>query len=169
MRNFDYPMPQQGRMVKQQLARMVMDATALYQTLGDDDLLPAWTLLKINTAEDRLHMASDYLRYKARPGLNAYGYPGVTGARLSDTGTVNKTTIGGKPYLCVSYETEQKTVQPLRLAAGLIGGPLVVYAASKLGPEHGGLRVATQIAGAAVSVWSLWVWNKANTAMQEGP
>ena len=73
MRNFDYPMPRQGRMAKQQLARMVMDATALHQTLGDDDLLPAWTLLKINTAEDRLHMASDYLRYKARPGLNAYG------------------------------------------------------------------------------------------------
>jgi hypothetical protein len=73
MRNFDYPAPQQGRMVKQQLARMVMDATALYQTLGDDDRLPAWTLLKINTAEDRLHVASDYLRYKARPALNAYG------------------------------------------------------------------------------------------------
>lgn len=73
MRNFDYPAPQQGRMVKQQLARMVMDATALYQALDDDDRLPAWTLLKINTAEDRLHAASDYLRYKARPGLDAYG------------------------------------------------------------------------------------------------
>lgn len=73
MRNFDYPMPQQGRMVKQQLARMVMDATALHQMLDDDDRLPAWTLLKINTAEDRLHAASDYLRYKARPGLDAYG------------------------------------------------------------------------------------------------
>ena len=72
-RNFDYPMPQQGRMVKQQLARMVMDATALYQTLDDNDRLPAWTLLKINTAEDRLHAAADYLRYKARPGLDSYG------------------------------------------------------------------------------------------------
>jgi len=73
MRNLDYPMPRQGRMVKQQLARMMMDARALYDTLGDDDRLPAWTLLKINTAEDRLHVAADYLRYKARPGPNAYG------------------------------------------------------------------------------------------------
>ena len=94
MRNFDYPMPRQGRMVKQQLARMVMDATALHQTLGDDDLLPAWTLLKINTAEDRLHMASDYLRYKARPGLNAYGdataaYTAMQqGAQTAGEGTV---------------------------------------------------------------------------------
>jgi hypothetical protein len=75
MRNFDYPMPQQGRMVKQQLARMMMDARALYDTLQDDDRVPAWTLLKINTAEDRLHVAADYLRYKARPGPNAYGAP----------------------------------------------------------------------------------------------
>lgn len=80
MRNFDYPMPQQGRMVKQQLARMIMDATALYQTLGDDDRLPAWTLLKINTAEDRLHVAADYLRYKASPGIRAYGDAATTAA-----------------------------------------------------------------------------------------
>ena len=40
------------------------------------------------------------------------GYPGVTGTRLPDTGTVNKTVIDGKPYLCVSYEVEQKQVQP---------------------------------------------------------
>lgn len=168
-RNFDYPMPSQGRMAKQQLARMVMDASALYQTLEDDDRLPAWVLLKVNTAEDRLHAAADYIRYKAKPVLNAYGYPGVTGRRLPDTGAVNKTVIDGKPYLCVSYETEQQTVQPLRLAAGLVAGPLVVYAASKLGPEHRTLRTMTQVAGAAVSVWSLWVWNKAHTAMQETP
>ena len=97
------------------------------------------------------------------------GYPGVTGARLPDTGTVNKTTIGGKPYLCVSYETEQATVQPLRLAAGLVGGPLVFYAASQLGKEHRALRLATQATAIAISYWSLWVWNKANTAMESAP
>lgn len=83
MRNYDYPMPQQGRMVKQQLARMVMDASSLYHTLDDDDRLPAWTLLKINTAEDRLHVASDYLRYKARPGLDAYGATSAEAAALA--------------------------------------------------------------------------------------
>lgn len=97
------------------------------------------------------------------------GYPGVTGARLPDTGTVNKTTVGGKPYLCVSYETEQVTVQPLRLMAGLFAGPLVFYAASQLGEDQKNLRLATQATAIAISYWSLWVWNKAHTAMQEAP
>jgi hypothetical protein len=98
-----------------------------------------------------------------------YGYPGVTGRSLPDTGTVNKTVIDGKPYLCVSYEVEKATVQPLRLGAGFVVGPLVIYAASKLDPKHNTLRLATMAAGAAVSYWSLWVWNKAHTAMQEAP
>ena len=71
-RNFDYPMPQEGRMARQQLARISMDAAKLHNALRDDDDLPAWVLLKINTAEDRLHMAADYMRYKVAPGLNAY-------------------------------------------------------------------------------------------------
>jgi len=71
-RNFDYPMPLEGRMARQQLARISMDAAKLHNALRDDDDLPAWVLLKINTAEDRLHMAADYMRYKVAPGLNAY-------------------------------------------------------------------------------------------------
>ena len=71
-RNFDYPMPQEGRMARQQLARISMDAAKLHNALRDDDDLPAWVLLKINTAEDRLHMAADYMRYKVAPGLDAY-------------------------------------------------------------------------------------------------
>jgi len=98
-----------------------------------------------------------------------YGYPGVTGQVLPDTGTVNKTVIDGKPYLCVSYETEKATVQPLRLAAGLVVGPLVFYAASQLGEEHRNLRLATRAAAVGITYWSLWVWNKAHTAMQEAP
>lgn len=71
-RNFDYPMPIEGRMARQQLARIAMDAAKLHNALQDNDDLPAWVLLKINTAEDRLHMASDYMRYKIKPGLDAY-------------------------------------------------------------------------------------------------
>lgn len=166
-RNFDYPEPSQGRMARQQLARIVMDARALHRTLRDNDRLPAWTLLKLSTAEDRLHMASDYLRYKARPGINAYGYPGVVGQRLPDAGNVSKTRIDGTPYLCVSYAVEKRTVQPLRAAAALVGGPLVMYAATKLPASAQGLRAATFLTGAAVSIWSAWVWNKANAAMIE--
>lgn len=88
-RNFDYPMPLEGRMARQQLARIAMDAAKLHNALQDDDDLPAWVLLKINTAEDRLHMAADYMRYKVQPGLDAY-YAGASyGADTSD-GTEKK-------------------------------------------------------------------------------
>ena len=90
-RNFDYPMPQEGRMARQQLARIAMDASKLHNTLQDDDDLPAWVLLKINTAEDRLHMASDYMRYKVAPGLNAYqGFGDVAYGAADDAGSDNK-------------------------------------------------------------------------------
>lgn len=167
-RNFDYPEPAQGRMVRQQLARIVMDATALHRALRDNDRLPAWTLYVTGTAQDRLHMAADYLRYAAQPGISAYGYPGVTGRTLPDAGTVSKTQIGGKPYLCVAYDVERRTVQPLRAAAALVGGPLVMYAATKLPAGRGGLRTATLLTGAAITFWSAWVWRKADAAMAAG-
>lgn len=98
------------------------------------------------------------------------GYPGVTGQRLSDTGTVNKTRIDGKPYLCVSYEVEKRTVQPLRLAAALVAAPLVVYAGHRLRKrDEKVLGMATQAAGIAVAVWSGWVWSKAAWAMRKEP
>lgn len=71
-RNFDYPFAFDGRMARQQLARIAMDASQLHNALRDDDALPGWVQLKISTAEDRLHMASDYMRYKIAPGLNAF-------------------------------------------------------------------------------------------------
>ena len=100
-----------------------------------------------------------------------YGYPGVTGRLLSDSGTVNKTTIDGKPYLCVSYEVEQRTVQPIRLAAGLGAAPVIIYAGYVLSkqPQHRIIGYATQAAGVAVAAWSLWIWCKAAWAMRTPP
>ena len=99
-----------------------------------------------------------------------YGYPGVTGQRLPDTGSINKTRIDGKPYLCVSYEVERQKVQPLRLAAALIAAPLVVYAGHRLTRrDEKMLGYATQAAGLAVAVWSGWVWAKAAWAMRDEP
>ena len=99
-----------------------------------------------------------------------YGYPGVQGQMLPDTGTVTRTALPEqRPYLCVAYDTEKATVQPLRLAAGLVGGPLIMYAATRLPREDAMLRVLTLLAGASVSYWSLWVWRKADVAMQETP
>jgi hypothetical protein len=67
----------------------------------------------------------------------------------------------------VAHDVERTMVQPLRLAAGLLGGPLVVYAASQLPAERPVLRAATAATGLAVSAWSLWIWQKARTAMNE--
>lgn len=101
---------------------------------------------------------------------SSYGYPGVRGAYLPDGGTVTRTSMPeNRPYLCVAYDTEQATVQPLRLAAGLIGGPVVIYAATRLPKEEAMLRAVTMLVGVGMSYWSLWVWNKANTAMKELP
>jgi len=62
--NLDYVMPREGEMAQRQLAEIAADATALRAALHPDDNLPAWTQYKISTAQDRLHAASGYLRYK---------------------------------------------------------------------------------------------------------
>lgn len=102
--------------------------------------------------------------------MTRYGYPGVQGKMLPDDGSFTSMRQDEtRPYLCVAYDTEQATVQPLRMAAGLIGGPVVMYAASQLPEDRSMLRTVTFLVGAGMSYWSLWVWNKADTAMKEGP
>ena len=90
--------------------------------------------------------------------MTSYGYPGV-----------RSTVLDGQPYLCVSHKTEKNTVQPLRLAAGLVAGPLVVYASRQLPADRPVLRAATFAVGLGVSFWSLWIWSKADKAMSEAP
>lgn len=96
------------------------------------------------------------------------GYPGVVGTNLPDGGSFTSTSREEtRPYLCVAYDTEQATVQPLRLAAGLLGGPIVMYASRKLPEDEAMLRAVTFLVGAGMSYWSLWVWNKADGAMRD--
>lgn len=95
-------------------------------------------------------------------------YPGVRTERIaSSTAVSQRIRTEERPYLCVAHEVEQTVVQPLRLAAGLLGGPLIVYAASQLSTERPVLRAATAATGFGVSVWSLWIWQKAHAAMRE--
>ena len=95
-------------------------------------------------------------------------YPGVRTERLSALTAVSATRrTEDRPYLCVSHDVEQTMVQPLRLAASFIGGPLVVYASSQLPAERPVLRAATAATGLAVSAWSFWIWSTARTAMNE--
>ena len=96
-------------------------------------------------------------------------YPGVRTERLAASTAVSATRrTEERPYLCVAHDVEKTVVQPLRLAAGLLGGPLVVYAASQLPADRPVLRAATAATGLGVSVWSLWIWQKADAAMK-GP
>ena len=137
-RNFDYPMPQEGRMAKQQLARIAMDAAKLHNALQDDDDLPAWVLLKINTSEDRLHMASDYMRYKVAPGLNAYQGPmEILGYGAAETDT--------------SADDKKDSLVRIGTSAGIgtaVGAAWASYSGKdmKMGALYGAL------AGAAVGV-----------------
>lgn len=170
--NYDYPRPMQGRLAKQQLASAAFHASRMYDVLDDDDKLPAWVLMKVNTAEDRLRAAADYLRYKAKPGLDAYdaavvkrGMHAGYGALGYGYPTIRSKIIEDEPYLCVSYRAEQQYIQPARLLAAAVGGPLVVYAAQQLPKERKSLRLVTSVVGATISAWSAWVWYKANNAM----
>ncbi len=64
-RNLDYPMPMHGRMMRQRLWEAQIDAGMLYDTLRDDDAVPAWTLDKVARGADGIHQVSRYLRFKA--------------------------------------------------------------------------------------------------------
>lgn len=98
-----------------------------------------------------------------------YGYPGIRGVFLPSSGAVSRTNLDGNPYLCVRYDVEQDKIQPLRLAAALVGGPLVVYAASQLPASRPALRWAAGLTGAAMTAWTLWVWSKADREMRTAP
>jgi hypothetical protein len=102
--------------------------------------------------------------------MQALGYPGIrTAVKPSFEATAHDVRAEERPYLCVAYDVEQSSIQPMRLAAALVGGPLVMYASSQLPEERPVLRTATFLMGAAVTSWSAWVWNKANTEMIKGP
>jgi hypothetical protein len=102
--------------------------------------------------------------------MRVLGYPGIrTATKSSSEATAHDVRSEERPYLCVAYDVEQSSIQPMRAAAALVGGPLVMYAASQLPEERQALRVGTFLMGAAVTAWSAWVWNKANTEMTLGP
>lgn len=83
--NLDYLMPKEGAMMRQQLTGIVNHATALRNALHPDDNVPAWTQFMVSTAEDRLHIAGDYLIEKIR--------------LIQDAGTVRADLDGLDEYL----------------------------------------------------------------------
>jgi len=102
--------------------------------------------------------------------MPALGYPGIRTATKDSLDTVAHDVVSQeRPYLCVAYDTEQHWVQPLRVAAAVAGGPLVMYAASQLPEGRDTLKTLTFLIGAGVSVWSAYIWKKADSEMQRGP
>ena len=67
--------------------------------------------------------------------------------------------------ICTSYEAEA-FAQPIRLAAGILGGPGVIYIASQLPEERQGLRWVGYGLGAACIAWNLMIWNKVRQAQR---
>jgi hypothetical protein len=101
---------------------------------------------------------------------SSLGYPGIrTATKDSSEATAHDVRPEDRPYLCVAYDVEQSSIQPMRAAAALVGGPLVIYASRQLPEDREVLRTATLLMGCAVTAWSAWVWNKANTEMIKGP
>ena len=63
-RNFDYPMPYQGKMAKSALYNIENNARNLRQQLRDGDAIPQWNHYKIATADKDLSTVNNYLSYK---------------------------------------------------------------------------------------------------------
>lgn len=59
--------------------------------------------------------------------------------------------LSSRPFVCVSRTEEETFYQPLRAVGALVLGPALVYAATKLPPENGALKLLTAGAG----VWML--------------
>ena len=76
MRNFDYPQPLEGRMVKSYLLAIEKDARSLRKKLRDTDNLPSWVQAKVVTAQDRLQVANRYMSYKIDRSARAKTNPG---------------------------------------------------------------------------------------------
>lgn len=79
-RNFDYPMPQEGRMAKSYLWTIEKEARELRKKLRDDDDLPGWVQAKIVTAQDRISVVNRYMGHKiaraeGRAKSNPLGQP----------------------------------------------------------------------------------------------
>ena len=92
MRNFDYPMPNQGWAAKQMLWQVQQDAAALYAALRNDDRLPAWTLQKLAQGGDRIGVAARYLLYKINENTPSYGY-GADAAVAKQAAPTNRAAL----------------------------------------------------------------------------
>jgi hypothetical protein len=82
MRDFDYPQPLEGRMIKSYLLAIEKDARSLRKKLQDTDDLPSWVQAKVVTAQDRLQVANRYMSYKIDRSEKARKNAGAIGPKV---------------------------------------------------------------------------------------
>ena len=96
-------------------------------------------------------------------------YPGAMSTRKFSADRVEHTRrVENRHYLCVAHDTERAAIQPIRLVAGLVGGPLVGYAAWNLRRDQPVLATGLGVVAASMSAWSLYVFTKAEIEMRKG-
>jgi hypothetical protein len=95
-------------------------------------------------------------------------YPGVTSTvKNSPNGVEHMSRPEDRQYLCVAYDIEETSIQPLRLAA-VPAGLMVAYASQKLPSENPVLKAAVGLTGLAMTTWSGFIWYKANKEINAG-
>lgn len=95
-------------------------------------------------------------------------YPGVTTtAKNSPNKVEHMSQPEDRQYLCVAYDIEETSIQPLRLAA-VPAGLMVAYASQQLPQDKPVLKAATFLTGLSVTAWSGFIWYKANKEIQAG-
>ena len=84
-------------------------------------------------------------------------------AALGPTPILTRAMLDGQPHLCVPERAEASFAQPLRLATGLVGGPLVGYGAWTLREQRPALAAGLAAVAVGMSAWSLYAWNKVDS------
>lgn len=64
-----------------------------------------------------------------------------------DVAVTTSSQLLARPFVCVSYDEEERIYQPLRVAGALVLGPALLYSSSKIPSDNGALRFLTAAAG----------------------
>ena len=91
-------------------------------------------------------------------------YPGVTTtAKDSSNRVEHMSQPEDRQYLCVAYDIEQTSIQPLRLAA-VPTGLIVAYASRQLPDDKPVMKAFVGLAGLAMTTWSGLMATRSNEA-----
>jgi|TARA_R110000824_G_scaffold105425_1_gene249531 hypothetical protein len=81
---------------------------------------------------------------------------------------VKRVQQGDTTLICADLETELKA-QKVRMLAWAVGGPSLIYLASRTPKRMIGVRAWLFASGAACTAWHLSVWQMVNKAIERTP